>query len=98
MPIHQLQNLLMQRRLQFQLKSHLPIQPEFIQYAPFNSVFTFYGAPVWHSSFPRVRFQHAVLRISSAREGYRFSDSLARLTHPPAGLYLICTGGREWIL
>jgi hypothetical protein len=44
-PLHQLQNLLMQRRLQLKLKSRLPTQPEFIQHAPFNSVFTFCGAP-----------------------------------------------------
>ena len=35
----------MQRRLQLQFESRLPIQPEFIQHAPFNPVFTFYGAP-----------------------------------------------------
>jgi hypothetical protein len=29
-PFYQMQNLLMQRRLQFQFESRLPIQPEFI--------------------------------------------------------------------
>jgi len=33
--------------------------PEFIQHAPLNSAFTFYGAPVWHSSFPPVRLPEA---------------------------------------
>ena len=41
MTLYQLQNLLMQRRLQLQFQSRLPIQPEFIQHAPFNSLFTF---------------------------------------------------------
>jgi len=54
-PLYQMQNLLMQCGLEFEFKSRLPIQSEFIQYAPCDSVFTFYGALVWHSSFPRVR-------------------------------------------
>jgi hypothetical protein len=33
-PLHQLQNPLMQRRLQLKLKSRLPIQPKFISTLP----------------------------------------------------------------
>src|ERR1700688_581707 len=72
-PLHQLQNLLMQRRLQFQFESRLPIQLEVIQHAPFNPVLTFDGAPVWHSSFPRVRLP---ARASRAFRRSQFPSAL----------------------
>jgi len=51
--------------------------PEFIQHAPLNSAFTFYGAPVWHSSFPPVRLPEAAQSLTElAREGHDFSRAV----------------------